>query len=325
MAVGLFVATKKGAWILKSDGARRRWDLTGPIFLGHIVHHLVLDPRDRRTLLWRRARAIWARRSSARPTSARRWKEAAKPPAFPKAAEGESAAWSITCSGSRPATRASRTCGTREPRRRRSSAARTAAQTWRGVAGLQRTSAAHRLVWWRPEAVDAGRLDPALDPGRPARRDAPVRRLLGPRGGVFESTRRRRDLAAAEPGLARALPPGSLSRVRAGSALRARCTRSRPTCSTSRTTAGSTASSARPRAGSGSARTCRTEVGDIGFPIVLHPRDPDTVWVFPMDGTDVWPRTSPDGKPAVYADARRRPELGAPGPRAAARARPGTP
>jgi hypothetical protein len=43
------------------------------------------------------------------------------------------------------------------------------------------------------------------------------------------------------------------------------------------------------------------EVGDIGFPIVLHPRDPDTAWVFPMDGSTVWPRVSPDGKPAVYA------------------------
>ncbi len=43
-----------------------------------------------------------------------------------------------------------------------------------------------------------------------------------------------------------------------------------------------------------------TEVGDIGFPIELHPRDPDTAWVFPMDGTDVWPRTSPDGRPCVY-------------------------
>ena len=42
------------------------------------------------------------------------------------------------------------------------------------------------------------------------------------------------------------------------------------------------------------------DVGDIGFPIELHPRDPDTAWVFPMDGTDVWPRTSPDGKPAAY-------------------------
>ncbi len=41
-------------------------------------------------------------------------------------------------------------------------------------------------------------------------------------------------------------------------------------------------------------------IGDIGFPIAVHPRDRDTVWVFPMDGTSVWPRTSPGGKPAVY-------------------------
>jgi photosystem II stability/assembly factor-like uncharacterized protein len=44
-------------------------------------------------------------------------------------------------------------------------------------------------------------------------------------------------------------------------------------------------------------------VGDIGFPIVLHPTDPGRAWVFPMDGTEVWPRTSPGGKPAVYATA----------------------
>ena len=42
------------------------------------------------------------------------------------------------------------------------------------------------------------------------------------------------------------------------------------------------------------------EVGDIGFPVALHPRDPDSAWVFPMDSSSVWPRTSPGGKPAVY-------------------------
>jgi hypothetical protein len=42
------------------------------------------------------------------------------------------------------------------------------------------------------------------------------------------------------------------------------------------------------------------EVGDIGFPIALHPRDPAMAWVFPMDGSDVWPRTSPGGRPAVF-------------------------
>jgi len=41
-------------------------------------------------------------------------------------------------------------------------------------------------------------------------------------------------------------------------------------------------------------------IGDVGFPITLHPRDPDVAWVFPMDGGSVWPRVSIDGKPAVY-------------------------
>jgi hypothetical protein len=42
------------------------------------------------------------------------------------------------------------------------------------------------------------------------------------------------------------------------------------------------------------------KIGDIGFATVLHPRNPDTLWVFLMDGTTVWPRTSPGGKPGTY-------------------------
>jgi photosystem II stability/assembly factor-like uncharacterized protein len=42
------------------------------------------------------------------------------------------------------------------------------------------------------------------------------------------------------------------------------------------------------------------QVGDVGFPMVVHPRDADTAWVFPMDGQTVWPRTSPEGKPSIY-------------------------
>jgi hypothetical protein len=47
-------------------------------------------------------------------------------------------------------------------------------------------------------------------------------------------------------------------------------------------------------------RTMPTAIRDIGFVIGLHPRDAATCWVVPMDGTDVWPRTSPGGAPAVY-------------------------
>lgn len=41
-------------------------------------------------------------------------------------------------------------------------------------------------------------------------------------------------------------------------------------------------------------------LGHIANHFVMDPRDPQTVWVFPMDGTDVWPRTSPGGRAALY-------------------------
>jgi photosystem II stability/assembly factor-like uncharacterized protein len=47
-------------------------------------------------------------------------------------------------------------------------------------------------------------------------------------------------------------------------------------------------------------RNMPKKVGDVGFTMVVHPRDDNTAWVLPMDGQTVWPRTSPDGKPAVY-------------------------
>jgi hypothetical protein len=47
-------------------------------------------------------------------------------------------------------------------------------------------------------------------------------------------------------------------------------------------------------------RSMPKNVGDVGFPLVVHPRDDNTAWVFPMDGTRVWPRVSPGGKPAAY-------------------------
>ena len=46
----LYIATRKGIWIASSND-RKRWTLTGPSFLGTQCHHVVLDPRDRKTLL----------------------------------------------------------------------------------------------------------------------------------------------------------------------------------------------------------------------------------------------------------------------------------
>ena len=49
--VVLLVATRKGAWLYHGDPARFSWRVDGPHFLGHIISHLKLDPRDGRTLL----------------------------------------------------------------------------------------------------------------------------------------------------------------------------------------------------------------------------------------------------------------------------------
>src|SRR5688572_22904763 len=86
-AVALLIATRKGAFILKSDTARKAWKTLGPMFFGHIVYHVVQDPYAggrKRTIL------AAARTGHLGPTIfrsqdfGRSWKEAANPPAFPK-------------------------------------------------------------------------------------------------------------------------------------------------------------------------------------------------------------------------------------------------
>ena len=80
--VRLLIATRKGLWTLTSDATRRSWKLSQPTFLGHIVHHVRVDPRDGKTML------AAARTGHLGPTvfrsqdNGRTWKEAATPPAF---------------------------------------------------------------------------------------------------------------------------------------------------------------------------------------------------------------------------------------------------
>ena len=88
-AVTLLIATRKGAWLMHGDAARKKWRVDGPHFLGHVVSQLALDPRDGRTLL------AAAKTGHLGPTvfrstdRGRSWKEARRPPAFAKAPEGE--------------------------------------------------------------------------------------------------------------------------------------------------------------------------------------------------------------------------------------------
>lgn len=87
--VVVLVATRKSAWLFHGDPARKTWKADGPHFLGHVISHLVLDPRDGRTLL------AAAKTGHLGPTvfrstdMSKTWKEAAQPPAFAKAPDSE--------------------------------------------------------------------------------------------------------------------------------------------------------------------------------------------------------------------------------------------
>src|ERR1700730_8829580 len=78
----LLIATRKGLWQMTTDCTRRKWPVTGPPLLGHVVPHCVADPRDGKTLL------AAARTGHLGPTifrsadRGRTWHDAQSPPAF---------------------------------------------------------------------------------------------------------------------------------------------------------------------------------------------------------------------------------------------------
>ncbi len=295
--LALLVGTRKGAWILRPDESRGTWATEGPVFLGNIVHHFVLDPRDRRTLL------IAARAGHLGPTvfqsrdGGRSWREATRPPAFPKAGPGErersvdqvfflapghDSEPDVWWAGSAP-----------EGLFR----SEDAGLSWESVAGWNEHP---NYALWTENPDEQGTPDGSplhsiqIDP-----RDARHMFLATSGGGVFESTDQGADWRPLNQGVEANFLPDPYPEIGQDT----HCLQLHPAaphilyqqshCGIYRL---DQPAERWVRIGDQMPR----DVGDIGFPIGLHPRDPDTAWVFPMDGTDVWPRTSPGGRPAVY-------------------------
>jgi len=297
--VSLLIGTRKGAFFLDSDAARRRWELRGPVFLGHIVSHLLLDPRDGRTLL------MAARTGHLGPTVFRSadggasWKEASQPPAFRKAREGESPRavdyvfWLEPGHRSEPGVWYA---GTSPEGLFRTE---DGGDGWAPVAGFN--DHPRNAEWTRqqnPGTPDGPILHSiTLDPRDP--RHLYIA-MSGSGGGVFESVDGGADWRPLNAGCRVDYLPDPFPEYGQDP----HCVRLHPLapdvlyqqnhCGIYRMERGE---GRWVRIGENMPK----DVGDIGFPVVLHPRDPRTAWVFPMDGTEVWPRTSPGGRPAVYA------------------------
>jgi photosystem II stability/assembly factor-like uncharacterized protein len=295
-ALALLVATRKGAFILKGDKSRRKWNINGPMFFGHVVHHMVLDPRDRRTLL------LAARTGHLGPTIfrstdfGRNWSEAAKPPAFPKATGGQKGRvvdHTFWLTPGHPGEAGVWYAGTSPQGLFRSA---DAGATWTPVSGFND----HPMYsQWTGGEQDGTPDGPKLHSVSVDPRD-PSHLYIGmSSGGVFESV----DAGAGWRPLNAGCRADFLPQPYPEYGQDPHCVRLHPLapdilyqqnhCGIYRM---ERASGRWERIGASMPK----KIGDIGFPIVLHPRDPATVWVFPMDGTSVWPRTSPGGKPAAY-------------------------
>jgi len=290
----LLVGTRKGAWILSSDSARRSWTARGPMFLGHIAQHMVLDPRDRTTML------LATRTGHLGPTVfrsadlGRTWDEASRPPAFAAGDRLERSLnavfWLTPGHASEPG--AWYAGGSPQGLFRSDDGG----DTWEPVEGWNDHAQWETWAEWPDEGTPDGSMlhSVIVDPRDPAHLYIG---LSG--GGVFESVDAGRDWQPLNAGSVATFLPDPHAEFGHDP----HCIRLHPLrpdrlyqqnhCGIYRM---ERADARWERIGDNMPR----DVGDIGFPIELHPRDPDTAWVFPMDGTDVWPRTSPDGRPAVY-------------------------
>ena len=292
----LMICTRKGAFIYHGNSDRQEWTLNGPHFLGSMIHHMVQDPRNQKTIL------MAARTGHLGPTIFRStdlgntWNEAKRPPAFKKAKEGEKGLtvnhtfWLTPGHKSEPGVWYA---GTSPQGLFRSE---DDGLTWTGVEGFN--SNPMRDAW--------------TGGGQDGTPDGPKMHsvIIDPRnlnhiyigmsgGGVFESNDKGETWAPLNKGLAADFFPDPIPEYGHDP----HCIVMHPMnpdrlyqqnhCGIYRID--------RPddtwiRIGDNMPK----EVGDIGLPMAVHPRNENVAFVFPMDGTDVWPRTSPGDKPAVY-------------------------
>ncbi len=269
-----------------------------PVFLGQQVHHVVLDPRDRRTLLaasrqWHLGPTVF--RSD---DGGATFKEAKVPPAFVKGdPRGRAVDHVFWLTPGHPSEPGVWYAGSSPQGLFRSE---DGGQSWEPVSGFNDHPEQHKWVGSdKDQTPDGGKLHSILvDPRDPAHLY-----LSMSGGGTFESTDRGADWKPLNSGVAMDFAPPKEDGSEYPYGHDPHCMIQHPAnpdrlyqqnhCGIYRMD--------RPegrwiRIG----KNMPAEVGDIGFGIVSNPRNPDCAWVFPMDGTGDWSRTPPSGRPALF-------------------------
>ena len=304
--LSLLIGTAKGGFLLRDKGGRAGWRMVGPFHLGARTHDMRLDPRDGRTLLASSTGGHLGPTIYRSTDAGKTWTEAARSPRFdrvtPKSPRGKRArasrGYAVRTNFWLEPGHADEEgvwyCGTSPQGLFRST---DGGDTWRGVKGWN-----HNPMWTRwVNAPEDGTPDgPVLHSIQIDSRDARHMTISCSSGGTFETWNRGKDWEPRNSGVAADFLPSA--DVAFGHD--PHCMVMHPADPDRWYQQNHCGIYALDRsAGTDWERIGRRmpkRVGDIGFPLVAHPTDPDTVWVFPMDGSTLWPRTAPAGSPAVF-------------------------
>ncbi|QDU69737.1 WD40/YVTN/BNR-like repeat-containing protein [Engelhardtia mirabilis] len=304
----LLIGTRKGGFILEAGRGRSGWKLQGPFVLGTQVHDLRLDPRDGKTLLMTGGLGHLGPTMYRSTNLGRKWTEVASTPRFDPLPEGSKRQkredgtsrgmtvkmnfWLEPGHASEPGVWY---CGTGPQGLFRSE---DRGDNWAGVDGFNLNP--NYAKWSITE--DGSPIGSLLHSILIDPRDAAHMYLSMSSGGTFESTDQGASWRPLNRGVQVTFGPEEYPEFGQDP----HCVILHPAdpdrlyqqnhCGIYRLdrTVGD---------GEGWVRIgakMPKKVGDIGFGVVGHPTDRDTVWVLPMDGTQIWPRTSPGGKPALY-------------------------
>src|SRR6187399_582084 len=78
----LRIGTRKGCWTLTGDAGRQAWSASEPAYLGHIVQHVLADPREPRRVLMAASTGHLGPTIFHSDDGGESWTESTRPPAF---------------------------------------------------------------------------------------------------------------------------------------------------------------------------------------------------------------------------------------------------
>ena len=195
--VRLLVGTKKGAFVLTSDGKRKKWEVSGPHFAGWEIYHLKGSPADPNRLYASQTSGWFGQMIQRSDDGGKTWEPVGNEfayegtPGHPPVVRRHAASLGVQ------AGLASRAVADRSGHGLRRGGRRRAVPLDGRRAELAGTARAARRQG-APVAAGRRRHVPAHDPARSDQSRADVRRHLG--GGRFPHRRRRRDAGGRSTG-----------------------------------------------------------------------------------------------------------------------------